>query len=117
MKEQPKLKEYGVEADRHWSEVMELAEKYGFIIQAYGGTATLATHKNQLKQLGEHEYLRIQQMDGHCPKDFGYPGCLTADGEQQDCGNCWVLNGGAKWIGFEKNKRYEKHGDYGGNMI
>ena len=29
------------ELDSHWSEVMELAVKYGFITQAYGGTATL----------------------------------------------------------------------------
>jgi hypothetical protein len=33
--------------DEHWEEVMKLAEKYGFIIQAYGGTAVLATHENQ----------------------------------------------------------------------
>ena len=37
------------ELDSHWNEVMELAVKYGFITQAYGGTATLATHKNQLE--------------------------------------------------------------------
>lgn len=28
------LKQYGKDADVHWSEVMELAEKYGFILQA-----------------------------------------------------------------------------------
>lgn len=32
---------YSEEADRHWAEVMALAEKYGFIIQAYAGTAIL----------------------------------------------------------------------------
>ncbi len=37
--------------NRHWQEVMKLAEKYGFILQAYGGTATLATQENQ-KQAG-----------------------------------------------------------------
>jgi len=35
--------------DRRWQEVMKLAEKYGFIIQAYGGVATLATHEEQKK--------------------------------------------------------------------
>lgn len=43
--------------DSHWQEVMKLAEKYGFMLQAYGGTAILATHKNQLETLGEEKYL------------------------------------------------------------
>ena len=47
--------------DRHWREVMDLAEKYGFIAQAYGGTAILLTHKNQLKTDGEEEYLFRQR--------------------------------------------------------
>ena len=102
------LKEYGIEADQHWEEVMELAERYGFILQAYGGTATLATHHNQLKELGEPEYLRILQMDGHCPKDFGYPGCLTREGEHKECGSCWALLKDAKWVRFEKNPEYMK---------
>lgn len=102
------LKEYGIEADQHWTEVMELAEKYGFILRAYGGTATLATHQNQLKELGEPEYLRIQQMDGHCPKDVGYPGCQTSDGELKKCGSCWTLQKGAKWVRFEKNPEHMK---------
>ena len=46
--------------DAKWSEVMELAKKYGFLIQAYGGTATLATNKNQYEQWGEEEYLQHQ---------------------------------------------------------
>ena len=50
--------------DKYWEEVMELAKKYGFIIQAYGGTATLATHDVQKKHFGEEEYLRIQEMNG-----------------------------------------------------
>lgn len=90
-KNEPILREYGIEADEHWQhDVMKLAEKYGFIIQAYGGTATLATHRNQLEQLGEAGYLRIQQMNGHCPKTFGYEGCLEKDGVLKDCGNCWA---------------------------
>lgn len=96
------LKEYGKEADRHWQEVLELAEKYGFIIQASAGTAVLVSHENQLKEYGESEYLRIQQMNGHCPKDCGYPGCLTKDGLLKTCGSCWAVQKGAKWIRFER---------------
>ncbi len=36
------------EMDSHWNEVMDLAVKYGFITYAFGGTAILATHANQL---------------------------------------------------------------------
>ena len=50
--------------DEHWQEVMDLAQKYGFIIQAAGGTATLATHENQIKHFGEEKYRRIQKMNG-----------------------------------------------------
>jgi len=32
----------------------------------------LLTYQNQLEYYGEAEYLRIQQMNGHCPKTFGY---------------------------------------------
>lgn len=109
-KVQPALKEHGIEADRHWTEVMELAEKYGFVLQAYGGTATLATHKNQLEGLGEPKYLQIQQMNGHCPKDFSYPGCLTPEGEPKECGNCWVLQRGSKWVRFGKIKSTRERG-------
>ena len=42
---------YGKDADKHWSEVMKLAEQYGFILQAAGGTAFLATHRNQLETM------------------------------------------------------------------
>ena len=50
------------ELDSHWSEVMKLAEKYGFIGQASGGTAILLTHENQLEADGEEEYLRRQKQ-------------------------------------------------------
>jgi hypothetical protein len=43
---------------------MSLAQKYGFIVQAYGGAAILATHANQKEHYGEEEYLRIQRMNG-----------------------------------------------------
>ena len=49
--------------DKHWDEVMELAKKHGFIIQAYGGTATLATHSVQREYFGEDKYKRIQKMN------------------------------------------------------
>ena len=47
-----------------WQEVMDLAQKYGFIIHAAGGTAILATHENQIEAYGEEEYKRIQKMNG-----------------------------------------------------
>lgn len=90
--ENPKLKEYGIHADSHWKEIMRMAQDYGFIVQAYGGTAVLATHQNQLEVYGEKEYLRIQSMNGHCPKTFGYDGCLGDDGHIQACGSCWYIN-------------------------
>lgn len=99
--------EYCKEADTHWAEVMTLAEKYGFILQAFAGTATLATHKNQIEQLGTAEYLRIQQMNGHCPKEFGYAGCISDDGDLKDCRGCWAAVRGGKWMRFEKNERYK----------
>lgn len=49
------------ELDSHWNEVMDLAVKYGFITYAYGGTAILATHANQLKEYGEEEYRQFQK--------------------------------------------------------
>lgn len=33
--------------DKHWEEVMKLAQKYGFLVHAYGGVAVLATHQEQ----------------------------------------------------------------------
>ena len=38
--------ELAKENDSHWEEVLRLAEKYGFIRQAAGGTAILITHEN-----------------------------------------------------------------------
>ena len=49
------------ELDSHWNEVMDLAVKYGFITQAYGGTATLATHKNQLEAYRAENYIERQR--------------------------------------------------------
>lgn len=49
------------ELDGHWREIMNLAEQYGFIVQAYGGTATLATHAVQRETFGEEQYLYRQK--------------------------------------------------------
>ena len=54
------------EFDSHWTEVMKLAEKYGFIMQSYGGVATLATNAeyrnvNGSKALADR--LRMQNVD------------------------------------------------------
>ena len=44
-----------------WYEVMELAEKHGFITQAYGGVAILMSHEVQ-KEQGIYE--KTQRMNG-----------------------------------------------------
>jgi len=51
-----------VDPDSHWKEVMDLGRRYGFIIQAYGDTATFATHAVQ-KENGIWE--TTQWMNGH----------------------------------------------------
>ena len=50
------------ELDSHWSEVVGLAARYGFLAQACGGTATLLTHKNQLEAAGEEQYIVRQRV-------------------------------------------------------
>jgi cysteine synthase len=50
--------------DQHWTEVLKLAEEYGFIVGASGGVAVLATHEVQKEQYGEDGYRRIQKMNG-----------------------------------------------------
>lgn len=50
--------------DEHWEEVLDLAKKYGFVIQAYGGVATLAMHEVQKKVFSEEKYKQIQEMNG-----------------------------------------------------
>ncbi len=54
------------EFDSHWTEVMKLAEKYGLIMQSYGGVATLATNMeyrnvNGFKALADR--LRMQNVE------------------------------------------------------
>ena len=57
MVDQEKMKEL----DSHWKDVMDLAEQYGFIGQAVGGTAILLTHKNKLEADGEEKYIYRQR--------------------------------------------------------
>jgi len=52
-----------VQADEHWEEVLKLAQKHGFIVQAFGGAAVLATHAAQKEQFGEDGYRQIQKMN------------------------------------------------------
>lgn len=88
--------QYAKVCDGHWTEVMKLAEKYGFILQAYGGVATLATHREQMDELGLVKYLSIQKMNGHCPKEFGYLGCLNEDAQMISCGSCCLHKKGTE---------------------
>lgn len=79
-----------VSNDLGWAAVMKLAERCGFILQAAGGTAFLATQENQIKHRGVLEYLQIQRMNGHCPRKFGFPGCSVdpmADKPELKCPN------------------------------
>lgn len=46
--------------DKHWKEVMDLAEEYGFIIQAYGGVVFLQRMKYKKKSLVK-ENTKIQK--------------------------------------------------------
>lgn len=49
------------ELDSHWGELGKLAEKYGFIVNAYAGIMVLATHENQINDFGEEKYLFRQR--------------------------------------------------------
>lgn len=52
--------------DGHWQEVMKLAERYGFIVSAYGGVVTICTHLEFVEQLGierEASRLRTQRVE------------------------------------------------------
>lgn len=50
--------------DSHWEEVMKLAEGCGFIVQAFGGTATLATNEEQVRQLGAGQKAALLRASG-----------------------------------------------------
>ena len=54
------------ELDSHWTEVVKLAEKYGFIVQSYGGVAVLATHAEYWNVRGSKalaDRLRMQNVE------------------------------------------------------
>jgi len=51
------------ELDTHWTEVMRLAERYGFIMQSFGGVSTLATNAEYLKANGPKELARRLRMN------------------------------------------------------
>ncbi len=89
-KRTPEAINHEIQSDCGWDAVMKLAERFGFILQAAGGTAVLATHNNQINQCGVLEYLQIQRVNGHCPRKFGFPGCTVnpmADKPEIICSN------------------------------
>ena len=46
--------------DRHWTEVLELAKRYGFICRVKGDIVILSTNRWQLERLGEKRYDTVQ---------------------------------------------------------
>ena len=50
--------------DSHWEEVMKLAEGYGFIVNAFGGVATLATNEQQCEQTGYERKATMIKVSG-----------------------------------------------------
>ena len=86
----PETIAHATSEDCAWHAVMKLAEQHGFILHAAGGTAFLSTQKNQIEYKGVLEYLQIQRMNGHCPREFGFPGCsvdFMADKPELICSN------------------------------
>ena len=57
------LDELAEKHDKKWDEVMEVAKTNGFIVQAFGGTATLITNKNQIEHYGYEKYQEIQKTN------------------------------------------------------
>ena len=51
------------ELDSHWNEVMKLAERYGFISQAYGGAAIVTTNHAYLEANGPKRLARRLRMN------------------------------------------------------
>lgn len=50
--------------DAHWAEVMELAGRHGFICQAYGGAAVLATNAAYMEANGPGKLADRLRMNG-----------------------------------------------------
>lgn len=57
------LKVLAEEHDKNWDKVMKLAKENGFIIQAFGGTATLICNDEQIKNYGYNQYKQIQRTN------------------------------------------------------
>lgn len=57
------LDELAKKHDEKWDEIMDIAKKNGFIVQAFGGTATLITNKEQIENYGYEKYQQIQEMN------------------------------------------------------
>lgn len=105
---QESMKVTAENTDKHWKEVMELAQKYGFITTAAGGTAVLITHKNQLEEYGQYEYMRIQRMNGNCPRLMGLS-CINKDTLQPYCDSrCELRTLGKVIFSEELEKKYQK---------
>lgn len=51
------------ELDSHWTEVMRLCERYGFISQAYGGAAVVTTNSAYLEANGHKELANRLRMN------------------------------------------------------
>ncbi len=57
------LDELAKKHDEKWDEIMDIAKKNGFIVQAFGGIATLITNKEQIENYGYEKYQQIQEMN------------------------------------------------------
>lgn len=61
--EKENLDELAKKHDEKWDEVMAVAKKNGFIVQAFAGTATLISNEEQIKNYGYEKYQKIQEMN------------------------------------------------------
>lgn len=50
--------------DAKWEEAIEPMREAGFIVQAYGGTATMATYATMMEVRGLNAVVRMLQMNG-----------------------------------------------------
>lgn len=57
------LDELAKKHDEKWDEIMDIAKKNGFIVQAFGGITTLITNKEQIENYGYEKYQQIQEMN------------------------------------------------------
>lgn len=62
------LEELAKKHDEKWDELMAIAKENGFVVQAFGGTATMITNKNQIENYGYEEYQKIQEMNDSLEK-------------------------------------------------